>query len=111
MGAVKYILQFVFISSSIYPLNGFFFLIKIWDLSKAYKPESKIVLDIPTALTFLACDQDFTVQMVGDKVRNLVAEWNKVYEGLKGVSFFLYLFFVIKKCVIIYKLFKLYVYF
>jgi hypothetical protein len=80
-----YVFFSLFFYSAIFPLAGYFFLIKISDWSKDYKPESKIVLDIPTALNFFSKSPDFTKKMVGDKVRTLIKKWNDKFAGNKEV--------------------------
>ena len=72
--------------SFLFPLSGFFFLIKIIDLSKDYKPTSKIVLDIPTALHFFFLNPALTKQKIGTEVRRLVKAWNAEYEEKPNVS-------------------------
>jgi hypothetical protein len=74
--------------SSIFPLSGFFFLIKIIDLSKEYKPTSKIIIDVPTALNFFGLDPGLTKQKVGAEVRRLVKAWNAEYEEKPNVRTF-----------------------
>jgi len=75
-----------FFFSFLFPLSGFFFLIKIIDLSKDYKPTSKIVLDIPTALHFFFLNPALTKQKIGTEVRRLVKAWNAEYEEKPNVS-------------------------
>jgi len=60
--------------------------VKIIDLSKDYKPSSKIILDIPTAINFFHLNPGQTKQRIGSDVRNLVAAWNAEYEGKPNVS-------------------------
>jgi hypothetical protein len=50
------------------------------DFSKEYKPESKVVLDIPTALAFFLRDPELTKKLVGEKIARLVTRWNDTYE-------------------------------
>jgi len=79
-------LSFFSFFSNLFPLSGFFFLIKIIDLSKDYKPTSKIVLDIPTALNFFHLNPAMTKQKVGEEVRKLVKSWNAEYAEKANVS-------------------------
>jgi len=58
------------------------------DSSKEYKPDTKIIFDIPTAIAFFATDPAETKSTVGEKVRALVKAWNKAYEKKMNVSFF-----------------------
>ncbi len=76
--------------SYLFPLSGFFFLVKIIDLSKTYKPSSKIILDIPTAANFFYVNPSLTKQKVGAEVRRLVKAWNAEYEEKPNVSYYLF---------------------
>ena len=76
-------------------------MLKATDFSKEYKPESKIVMDIPTALNFFLRAPDFTQKMVGEKIGRLVKEWNRTY-GAKdsqevGVTPYLFYILPLKK--------------
>lgn len=79
-----------FFFSYLFPLSGFFFLVKIIDLSKTYKPSSKIILDIPTAANFFYVNPSLTKQKVGAEVRRLVKAWNAEYEEKPNVSYYLF---------------------
>jgi len=80
----------LFFFSYLFPLSGFFFLVKIIDLSKTYKPSSKIILDIPTAANFFYVNPSLTKQKVGAEVRRLVKAWNAEYEEKPNVSYYLF---------------------
>ena len=69
----------------IYSLGGFFFLMSIIDWSVAYHPESKILMDIETALNFFYDSREATKLRVGNMTRALVSAWNKKYEGTSTV--------------------------
>ncbi len=77
--------------SYLFPLSGFFFLVKIIDLSKTYKPSLKIILDIPMAANFFYMNPSLTKQKVGTEVRRLVKAWNAEYEEKPNVSYYLFL--------------------
>jgi len=65
--------------SSLYPIGSCFFLIHLQDGTKAYRPESQIVMDVPTAWAFFGARPDDTLQKVGEVTRNLVRRWNEDY--------------------------------
>ena len=65
--------------STIFPVSDYFFLLKISDWSKEYKPESKILMDIPSALNFFHKDPKFTLSMITSKVEKLANGWNSVF--------------------------------
>ena len=71
--------------SFLFPLSHFF-LIKIIDMSKDYKPSSKIVFDIPTALNFFCLNPTMTKQKIRTEVHRLVKAWNAEYEEKLNVS-------------------------
>jgi hypothetical protein len=60
-------------------VSDYFFLLKISDWSKEYKPESKILMDIPSALNFFHKDPKFTLSMITSKVEKLANGWNSVF--------------------------------
>ena len=60
-------------------MSDYFFLLKISDWSKEYKPESKILMDIPSALNFFHKDPKFTLSMITSKVEKLANGWNSVF--------------------------------
>lgn len=71
--------------SQIYNMGGFFFLMSIIDWSVAYHPESKIIMDVDTALNFFYDSREATKLRIGNMTRALVAAWNKKYEGTSTV--------------------------
>ncbi len=70
----------------IYSVANFWFLISIIDWSIAYRPESKTLMDIDTALNFFLVARDVTKLRIGNMARSLVAAWNKKYAGTTSVS-------------------------
>jgi hypothetical protein len=71
----------------IYALNGFFFLINLIDWSVPWHPESKIIIDIPTAVTFFLEKKEHTKRKVTEMSQKLVDAWNEMYGGTKNVSY------------------------
>lgn len=63
-----------------------FFLIKVVDNSREYCPESKTILDIPTAYRFFS-DPDSTKRIVLESARNIVEKWNELYYEKNGEVF------------------------
>jgi hypothetical protein len=55
------------------------------DWSQAWHPESKIILDIPTALNFFLENKIVTKRKIGEMARHLVSAWNAMYAGTKNV--------------------------
>jgi hypothetical protein len=55
------------------------------DWSLPWRPESKFLMDIPTALNFFYEHRYRTKQRIGEMARKLVAAWNKMYYGSKTV--------------------------
>jgi hypothetical protein len=76
---------FLFFSALLH-LCGYFFLLRFIDNSKDYKPDTKIIFDIPSAITFFSLDPQRTKEIVGRKVRHLVKAWNLQYENKINVS-------------------------
>jgi hypothetical protein len=74
----------ILVCSSLWPLGKFFFVINVSDGSVQYAPESKIVVDIPTAVNFFG-DPESVKSVVGEKVRDLVKRWNEKYSRGKEV--------------------------
>lgn len=73
--------------SSLYPIGSCFFLIHLQDGTKAYRPESQIVMDVPTAWAFFGARPDDTLQKVGEVTRNLVRRWNEDYCDKVNICF------------------------
>lgn len=65
--------------SDLLQLGSYFASIRVLDYSKTYSPESKVVLDIPTAWIFFGQDPAKTLQAVGQMVRQLTTKWNQKY--------------------------------
>jgi hypothetical protein len=65
-------------------LEKHFFLIRVQDNSVSYAPNSKIIIDIPTALNFFA-DPDGTETLVADQTKDLARRWNQKYLNKKEV--------------------------
>ena len=61
----------------LFHMCGYFFLFRFVDSSKEYKPDTKIIFDIPSAITFFGTDPNETKKIVGEKVRALVNAWNQ----------------------------------
>jgi hypothetical protein len=59
-----------------------FFLLKVSDWSKSYKPESKILMDIPSALNFFLRDPKYTLETVRQRLQAFVDLWNSTYSEL-----------------------------
>jgi hypothetical protein len=78
-------------------LGGFFFLLHLIDWSTPWHPESKIIIDIPTALSFFLDHREHTKKKVTKMAQRLVDAWNEAYGGTKNVIFFLYLCVRLKK--------------
>ena len=70
----------------IYSVANCWFLISIIDWSIAYRPESKTLMDLDTALNFFLVARDATKLRIGNMARSLVAAWNKKYAGTTSVS-------------------------
>ena len=62
-------------------MSEYFFMLKVSDWSKEYKPESKIVIDIPSALNFFLININHTKKCIASKTRELVKEWNDAFFG------------------------------
>ena len=77
---------FLFYFRALYHLCGYFFLIRFVDGSKEYKPDTKIIFDIPSAVSFFGLNPQETKSIVGEKVRALVKAWNDRYEKKISVS-------------------------
>lgn len=54
-------------------------MLKVSDWSKEYKPESKIIMDIPSALNFFLINVQHTKNCIAFKTRALIKEWNETY--------------------------------
>ena len=72
-------LNYIFFCSHLFPVSEYFFMLKVSDWSKEYKPESKIVIDIPSALNFFLINIEHTKKCIAAKTRELVKEWNNTY--------------------------------
>ena len=92
----KYTLYFYY-CRKIYALGGYFFLLHLIDWSTPWHPESKIIIDIPTALSFFLDHREHTKKKVTKMAQRLVDAWNEAYGGTKNVIFFLYLCVRLKK--------------
>ncbi len=79
---------------TLFHLCGYFFLFRFVDSSKEYKPDSKVIFDIPTAVAFFGADPTETKAIISEKVRSLVKAWNKTYESKINVRI-LYLFLIL----------------
>lgn len=67
-------------------MGHYWFLISIIDWSVGYRPETKTLLDIDTALNFFLVAREATKLRIGNMARSLVAAWNKKYSGTTSVS-------------------------
>ena len=74
-------ITYVFFCSHLFPVNEYFFMLKVSDWSKEYKPESKIIMDIPSALNFFLINVEHTRNCISLKTRALIKEWNDTYVG------------------------------
>lgn len=63
----------------IYDIGSHFFAVRVKDGSKSYTPESKIVMDLPTAWAFFGLNPTETQSVVQEKVRLLCKSWNEQY--------------------------------
>jgi hypothetical protein len=70
----------------IYALGGYFFLLHLIDWSSSWHPESKIIMDIPTAVAFFYEKKEHTRKKVSRMSQQLVDAWNEMYAGTKNVS-------------------------
>jgi hypothetical protein len=70
-------------------LGGYFFLLHLIDWSTPWHPESKIIIDIPTALSFFLDHREHTKKKVSKMAQKLVDAWNEAYGGTKNVISFL----------------------
>ena len=73
--------------SFLFPLSHFF-MVKIVDMSKDYKPSSKIIFDIPTAMNFFHLKPSMTKQKIRAEVQRMVIAWNAEYEEKPNVNTF-----------------------
>jgi hypothetical protein len=73
---------------ALFHLCGYFFLFRFVDSSKEYKPDSKVIFDIPTAVAFFGADPTETKAIISEKVRRLVKAWNKTYESKINVRIY-----------------------
>ena len=64
--------------SQILGVQKHFCLIKVKDGSKSYSPESKVIVDIPTALAFFG-DLTSTKTIVGEYIHKICNQWNSDY--------------------------------
>ena len=78
---------FTLFFSYLFPLSHFF-MAKIVDMSKDYKPSSKIIFDIPTAMNFFHLKPQMTKQKIRAEVQRMVIAWNAEYEEKPNVSSF-----------------------
>ena len=78
-------------------MGGYFFLLHLIDWSTPWHPESKIIIDIPTALSFFLDHREHTKKKVSKMAQKLVDAWNEAYGGTKNVIFFLSLLVCFKK--------------
>jgi hypothetical protein len=62
------------------------------DWSSPWHPESKIIIDIPTALSFFLDHREHTKKKVAKMAQKLVDAWNEAYAGTKNVIFSLLFF-------------------
>lgn len=83
---IKYLF---FYNSSIFPFGKYFFLVSVVDDSKEYRPMSKCVLDIPTAVNFFGYP-DVAIEKIGSSVRRMAGGWNAKYAGKQEVRTFLH---------------------
>jgi len=60
--------------------------------SSPWHPESKIIIDIPTALSFFLDHREHTKKKVAKMAQKLVDAWNEAYAGTKNVIFSLLFF-------------------
>ena len=70
---------------SIFPIGKYFFLISIIDDSKEYRPTSKTIIDVPTAINFFA-RPGIALEKIGISVRRMMAQWNEKYAGSQEVK-------------------------
>ncbi len=63
-------------------MSRHFFLLKVADWSKSYKPESKILMDVPSALNFFLKDPKYTLATVQQRLEEFVGLWNSTYSEL-----------------------------
>ena len=78
---------FIIFFRPLFHLCGYFFMLRFVDSSKEYKPDTKILFDIPSAVSFFGLNPMETKKIVGEKVRTLVKAWNHLYEKKKNVIF------------------------
>ena len=78
--------MFQFFCRAIYPVSKYFFLLQTKDLSKEHEPESKIILDVPTAVTILE-DKIGILTHVKNVATAMRDDWNKRYAGQPQVQF------------------------
>jgi hypothetical protein len=83
---------FFYYYRKIYALGGYFFLLHLIDWSSPWHPESKIIIDIPTALSFFLDHREHTKKKVAKMAQKLVDAWNEAYAGTKNVIFSLLFF-------------------
>lgn len=90
----------------LYPVDQHFFLIKLYDWSKTYRPINLTYQDIPTALSFFGQYQK-TRDLIDTTVEQCVESWNTLYGGRPPVSnkklFFMGVNRKKKRCVIEWK--------
>lgn len=86
--------SYFLIDRKLYPLDQHYFLMKIYDWSKSYKPINLTYLDIPTALSFFG-NYKKTRELIENTIAQCVETWNTQYGGRPQVSLFL-LYFVIQ---------------
>lgn len=75
------------------PLEHYYFLMRLSDWEKKYRPVSLALFDVTTALSFFG-EHKKTRELIELEVAKCVEQWNTTYGGLPLVSVFnMYLFY------------------
>lgn len=72
---------YIFIFRGIWPLDQHFFLLKAKDKTRSYEPETKCVIDIPSAIHLFkgAETTDQLSQLIEIKATELAKRWNDTF--------------------------------
>lgn len=73
---------FYFFFRQLFPLQRHFFVIRVLDSTKTYKPTTYSLLDLPTAISFFKDDPEATRRLLIEQTHQLVDRWNEKYDGV-----------------------------
>jgi hypothetical protein len=71
--------------SQLFPLQRHFFVVRVLDTSKQYRPVSFSLLDLPAAVAFFKDDPAATKRLLVERTHELVDRWNEKYTGVPAL--------------------------